>query len=131
MKLLKLFLIAIGFAGTVSLAKAQQNPYLAPDSTWMSISGTVGAVNRDSFFLDYGDGQVIVEMDDGDRDADGYVLNPGDHVTVSGVVDDDFFESTSIEAASVYIDKLDATFYSSAIDEEDYASWFSWTHVSP
>ena len=47
-----------------------EDPYAEPDSTWLSLSGTVESVDRDRFLLDYGSGHIIVEMDDGDRDAD-------------------------------------------------------------
>lgn len=96
-----------------------QSPYLQPDDTWISIDGTVSSVMADQFTLDYGDGMVIVEMDDGDRDADAYVLTQGDEVTVNGMVDDDFRELATIEASSVYVDAIDTYFYASAADEED------------
>ncbi len=100
-------------------AAAEENPYAMADNAWISISGEVESVDPDEFVLDYGDGSVIVEMDDGDRDADAYKLMTGDDVTVSGLVDDDFFETTTIEASSVYVDKLGTYFYASAVDEED------------
>ena len=93
------------------------NPYLQPNNTWITISGEVESVEADAFDLDYGDGVIIVEMDDGDRDADGYKLLPGDKVTVSGMIDDDFYELTTIEASSVYVENLGTTFYASAVDE--------------
>jgi len=96
-----------------------ENPYLQPDDTWISISGEVRSVSPDAFVLDFGEDNVTVEMDDGDRDADAYKLVEGDKVTVNGVVDDDFFETTTIEASSVYVEKLDTYFYASAVDEED------------
>lgn len=106
-------------AVTTHAATAQaQKPYLQPDDTWMSLSGRVAAVSADAFMLDYGDGLVTVEMDDGDRDADGYKLLEGDRVTVNGVIDDDFFETTTIEASSVYVEKLNTYFFASAVDEE-------------
>ncbi|HKL25721.1 MAG TPA: hypothetical protein VJ910_05790 [Desulfuromonadales bacterium] len=97
-----------------------KNPYAKPDDSWISISGTVESVTADSFILDYGDGVITVEMDDGDRDADGYKLLAGDKVTVNGLIDDDFYETTTIEASSVYVEKLGTTFFASAVDEEDY-----------
>jgi uncharacterized protein YdeI (BOF family) len=95
------------------------NPYTKADDTWISISGTVDSVEPDSFLLDYGDGMITVEMDDGDRDADGYKLVKGDKVTVNGRIDDDFFETTTIEAASVYVENLGTYFYASSLDDED------------
>jgi len=99
-----------------------QNPYARPDRSWISISGTVGTVTPDTFTLDYGDGIVVVEMDDWDHDADAYKVMQGDKVVVTGMIDDDFFETTSIEASSVYVEDLNTYFYASPIDEEDHWS---------
>ncbi|GAB5498539.1 MAG: hypothetical protein PsegKO_08500 [Pseudohongiellaceae bacterium] len=122
--------VAIGsIGGTLGAASAQAqdpNPYMRADDTWISISGTVDNVARDAFGLDYGNGMITVEMDDGDRDADAYALLAGDEVTVNGLVDDDFFETTTIEASSVYVDKLDTYFYASAVDEEDWTVWYNY-----
>ena len=116
-------LTAVVLFGALAAAPAlAEDPYLQPDDSWISISGTVETVIRDAFLLDYGDGAVTVEMDDGDRDADAYKLLEGDKVTVYGVVDDDLFETTTIEASRVYVEKLGTYFYASALDEED--TWF-------
>lgn len=117
--LFTVFILVIGLCLVTAPAMAK-NPYLKPDDTWITISGTVESVTRDSFELDYGDGTITVEMDDGDRDADGYKLIAGDKVTVNGLIDDDFYETTKIEASSVFVEKLGTTFFASAIDEEDY-----------
>lgn len=95
------------------------NPYALEDDSWISINGEVTSVTADAFELDYGDGQITVEMDDGDRDADGYKLMLGDEVRVSGMIDDDFYDLTTIEASSVYVKNIDTYFYASAMDEED------------
>lgn len=119
-KRLNLILTAcVAALGLAALPASAENPYVQPDGTWISISGTVQEVWPDSFSLDYGEGLVTVEMDDGDRDADAYKLALGDRVTVNGMVDDDFFETTTIEAASVYVENIGTEFYSSAVDEED------------
>lgn len=112
--------VVAGFALLLSAVASAEtaNPYTMADETWITISGTVASVSRDSFILDYGDGSVIVEMDDGDRDADAYKLAGGDKVTVSGRVDDDLFETTTIEAGSVYVENIGTTFFASPIDEE-------------
>jgi hypothetical protein len=57
-------------------------------------------------------------MDDWDWYAEGKNLIDGDKVTVYGRIDDDFFETTSIEASSVYVESLGSYFYASAADEE-------------
>lgn len=95
------------------------NPYALEDDSWISINGEVTTVTADAFELDYGDGQITVEMDDGDRDADGYKLMQGDEVRVSGMIDDDFYNLTTIEASSVYVKNIDTYFYASAMDEEE------------
>jgi len=112
--------LGLSIAGLlIAPATLAVDPYERPDATWISISGTVEAVTADSFTLDYGDGMVTVEMDDGDRDADGYNLVRGDEVTVNGMIDDDLFETTTIEASSVYVENINTYFYASSIDEED------------
>ncbi len=96
-----------------------QDPYAMKDQAWISISGTVTATEPDAFFLDYGDGTVIVEMDDWDWYHEGQKLLSGDRVTVYGEIDDDLFETTTIEASSVYVENLNSYFYASSADEED------------
>jgi uncharacterized protein YdeI (BOF family) len=100
-------------------AAAAEQPRERADQTVISISGTVVDVARNVFTLDHGEGEITVEFDDGDRDADAYQLVEGDKVTVSGVVDADLFEKATIEASRVYVQKLSTAFHASAIDEED------------
>jgi len=114
------FAFTLAVALMIATPAEAKNPYAQPNNTWISINGTVKDVTADSFLLDFGQGIITVEMDDGDRDADGYKLLAGDEVTVSGKIDDDFYEMTKIEASSVYVEKLGTSFYASAIDEEDY-----------
>jgi len=104
------------------------DPYKRANNTWISISGTVENVTPDTFTLDYGEGSITVEMDDGDRDADAYKLMAGDNVTVNGKIDDDLYETTTIEARSVYVEKLSTYFYASPVDEEDV---FFYTVTTP
>jgi len=109
---------AIALAFGANAAAADKDPYSMADNTWITISGEVESVDPDTFMLDYGDGYIVVEMDDGDRDADAYKLLKGDKVTVSGRIDDDFLETTKIEAGSVYVENIGTTFFSSSVDEE-------------
>lgn len=112
--------LAVLLLATPARAGEGKNPYSRPNNSWISISGTVNRVAPDSFLLDYGSGRIKVEMDDGDRDADAYKLIPGDKVTVTGKIDADLFETTTIEAGSVYVEKIGTYFHSSAADEEDF-----------
>ncbi|WP_312944796.1 hypothetical protein [Stutzerimonas kunmingensis] len=43
---------------------ASENPYISPDGSWISLSGTVTSVAPENFTLDYGSGLITVEMDD-------------------------------------------------------------------
>lgn len=105
-----------GFAADTSTSA---RPYQLPDETWVALSGSVDSVKPDSFVLNYGKGNVLVEMDDWDWYAEGAALKKGDKVTVYGDIDDDVFEVTSIEANSVYVEGLSSFFFASAADEED------------
>ncbi|MEA1052117.1 hypothetical protein U5801_20235 [Lamprobacter modestohalophilus] len=110
---------ALALALTGATAVWAEDPMTKPDDSWISVSGTVESVTHDAFVLDYGEGLMTVEMDDGDRDADGYKLVRGDKVTVNGRIDDDLFEARTLEASSVYVENIDTYFYASAVDEED------------
>jgi len=103
-----------------SFSAAKTNPYTKPDDTWISVGGKIKSVSADRFILDYGDGLITVEMDDGDRDADAYKLLEGDDVTVHGRIDDGLYETTTIEASSVYVHDLGTYFYASSLDEEEF-----------
>lgn len=112
-------LIAAAAASTLAMAAAAKDPYTRPDHSWITLSGTIESVEPDRFMLDYGDGRVIVEMDSPTGAERGYTLLAGDKVSVSGRIDDDLFERTSIEAASVYVENAGTTFYASPVDDED------------
>ncbi|HJL18499.1 MAG TPA: hypothetical protein RMH99_22760 [Sandaracinaceae bacterium LLY-WYZ-13_1] len=90
-----------------------------PDGSWVSLTGTIVTATDESFVLDYGEGAITVEMDDWDSIGDAAGLLPNDDVVVYGYIDDDFFETRTIEASSVYVRDLGTTFYASGVDEED------------
>jgi uncharacterized protein YdeI (BOF family) len=117
MRLTKLWIATVCIAGLTAGALAK-SPYAKPDGSWISLKGTVISTTDDAFRLDYGQGVVLVEMDDWDWYSEGKALIVGDEVTVYGLVDDDLYETTSIEASSVYVDDLNTFFYASAADEE-------------
>jgi hypothetical protein len=114
---------SLGLAFTAS----GQNPYAQADATYISLSGTVVTSDADSFELDYGEGIVTVEMDDWDWYGDAYGIIADDDVTVYGYVDDDLFETTSIEASSVWVEDLNTYFYASGADEEGVGEGYVYT----
>jgi uncharacterized protein YdeI (BOF family) len=122
-------------------AAAQQDKEELLGSTntdWVSLTGKVKSVSDSSFILDYGKGEVAVEVDDFEwRDEN--AVAAGDDVTVTGMVDQDFYEGRKVEASSVFVDQLDTYFYASSADEEggyysypvsDYASDDEWVTVT-
>lgn len=127
-----LLAITAGALLTAPALAQDVDPYAKADDSWISISGTVVAPDESSFSLDYGDGVILVEMDDWDTYGDAYGLMDGDRVTVYGEIDDELFEADSIEAGSVYVENLNTYFYASSADEEngDYTPDF-WTVTTP
>jgi uncharacterized protein YdeI (BOF family) len=113
-------------------SKIKPNPYAKENDSWISISGTVVAPTAESFTLDYGDGVILVEMDDWDAYGEAYALMDGDRVTVYGDVDADLFERVSIEADSVYVENLNTYFYASSTDEEGTENIpYFWSDTTP
>lgn len=118
MKVQQYIMIAAMLIMTSSPALAK-DPYKAPNNSSISLSGTVVTAGVSDFELDYGEGIVIVEMDDWDWYKEIYLILPGDKVTVYGYVDDDFIENTSIEASAVYVADINTFYYANNDDEED------------
>jgi uncharacterized protein YdeI (BOF family) len=118
--------LAAPFSVSAMAADQQPRPYLQSDNAWISIDGTVASVTANSFSLDYGNGEITVEMDDRDRDAEGYKLMKGDKVRVSGRVDHNLLADTTIEASSVYVENLGTYFFASSADDEDRLMTNSW-----
>lgn len=119
--------VSMAVAMTAGAAGAQaQAPYLHPDGSFLTISGTVVAPENESFELDYGAGTITVEMDDWDAYGEARPLMDGDTVTVYGRMDDDFFEVATIEAGAVYVDQLNSYIYASSADEESAYSPHLW-----
>lgn len=112
-------LLAVAIAGKLTAA----DPRDREDGSWITISGTAVSPSEDAFTLDYGRGTIRVEMDDWDDYAEGYRITDGNRVTVSGVIDDGFFERKSIDASYVYDQDLNSYFYANAADEE-YSYWY-------
>lgn len=94
----------------------------AYDGNWVNISGKVVSTQPSSFVVDYGKGNVTVEMDDWDWYKEGRLLKAGDQVIVSGRVDNDLLLKKRIEAASVYVENLNTYFYANGADEEELAA---------
>lgn len=109
--------IAFGASSTLAAPKLENKA----DRSYISITGNVASTTSSKgsgFTLDYGDGLIAVEVDDylsGDKSAG---IIPGERVTVNGRVDNDLFETRSIEADSVYVHNRNTYYYASSADEE-------------
>lgn len=99
-------------------ADTSPSPMTKPEDSWLSLEGEVASTQPDSFYLDYGEGRLLVEMDDWDWYDESRHLLPGDRVQVTGRIDDGLYEQRSIEASSVYVRGLNTYFYASDADEE-------------
>ncbi len=76
------------------------------DGTYVTISGKVEkVVDGDEFQLSYGNGTIMVDTNDHwpalFRKDVANILTPGDHVQVSGFVDDNLFTKKEIDAESI------------------------------
>ena len=91
---------------------------VAADDGFITLDGVVVRAGPEAFVLDYGDGEVTVEMDDWDWYREGQALAVGDEVTVSGRFDEDLYEQGKVEASVVYVENLQTAYYASAADEE-------------
>lgn len=89
----------------------------AIDGEWLTVNGKVKSISGDNFILNYGKGQISVEMDGwawGGTDE----LRAGDRVIVSGRMDNDFYEQRKIEASSVFVPRRSEYIYANPADEE-------------
>jgi uncharacterized protein YdeI (BOF family) len=110
--------LAAGLAFSPLQAQEQTGPLSGmDDETSITLSGTVIEARDDEFDIRVGTETVTVDIEDEIRDGDAYELLPGDRITVSGLVEDHFFQGKELEANALYIDKLGTTF----IVDEDYA----------
>lgn len=84
------FALSLLASALIAAPAMAQMPKLQPDDTYVSISGTVLAAEDDEFTLNYGNGQISVEMDDLGWQGNQPDLITGDEVTVYGRVEQHF-----------------------------------------
>lgn len=95
------------------------SPWDKDDGQWITIAGKVTEAGVNTFKLDYGEGAIIIEIDDYDRELEGFNIKNDDKVIVTGRIDADKDQKRSIEAASVYVSNIKKSFFASADDEEE------------
>ncbi|MDQ8189100.1 NirD/YgiW/YdeI family stress tolerance protein [Roseibacillus persicicus] len=115
LKTLSASALALFSAGTLFAA----SPYTMPNNSWIELDGKVTEVNSRSFLLDYGKGEIRVEIDDYDFFEEAYNVIENDRVKVRGKVDADPNEERTIEASAVVLKDHGVTLRANAEDEED------------
>ena len=89
--------------------------------TWVSLRGIVVDQQSDGLILDYGQGTIIIEMDDWDNYDESKMAFEGDIVTVHGKIEGNFYLDKSIKAESLYFQNLNLAITDpSSTDEESY-----------
>ena len=108
-----------------------QDPYVMPDGSFISISGTAVGTTADSFTLDYGRGTIRVDIDDWAWYTETWPVLDGSRVTVYGEIDDGFFEARTIDAYSVYVEDRGTYYYRTAVAGRPlyYDTWISATPI--
>lgn len=77
----------------------------APAADWISLTGTVAAIDGDRLTLATGDGSIEVGLR-GLAAADAGRMQPGDRIGVTGRMDGNVFERRRIAAESIYVARL-------------------------
>ncbi len=88
------------------------------DGDWVHLTGDVVFTAGDELGLDYGDGFILVEMDDQDSFREASLVDVGDRITVRGRVDADFAELKSVEADTVFVHDQGVLYKTSYADDE-------------
>ncbi len=114
--------------GATSVAAQGDEVAATFDEEWIMLSGKVEAVLATSFMLDYGEDDITVELDKFDWDVERSVMQ-GEWVTVTGRLDRNLFDNRSIEAATVYVPRLNEYLYANPADEEGDLSLTH--HIAP
>ncbi|RUM27991.1 MAG: hypothetical protein DSY75_11880 [Alteromonas sp.] len=85
--------------------------------TWITLTGEVSAVDSKFFTLDYGDGNIFVELRDTDLDSNAYAKMKGEEVMVTARLDDGMFSSERLVAQSVIVDGMDTVYLAESVNQ--------------
>lgn len=95
------------------------DPNFLSESSWATFSGTVTEAEQNAFTLDYSNGEISVTLNDLEQNQDAYAFKEGHEVTVTGKIDKTFFDNSILNASTVYIEALNTTLFSDAMDAQD------------
>lgn len=85
--------------------------------TWITLTGEVSAVDSKFFTLDYGEGNIFVELRDTDLDSNAYAKMKGEEVMVTARLDDGMFSSERLVAQSVIVDGMDTVYLAESVNQ--------------
>lgn len=96
--------LAVVAAPSISWSVAS-SPASFEDGAYAVLGGKVASIDGDEFMLDYGDGTIKVEMEAWPWEAEAMskALRVGDQVTVTGEIDDGWFDERELEADDIYV----------------------------
>ncbi len=83
----------------------------APEGSFITLTGRVVEAHPDGFVLDYGTGNVTVQMNDWDWYERDYRSLEGQRVTVQGRIDDNWTTRRSIDAQTVLASHTNRLYY--------------------
>ncbi len=122
MNILRSLLLTTIIALLLSSVVMAKDPNKAANSSWITLNGVVVTSSPEAFELYSGTGVITVEMDGSSWYSGTDFIREGDKVTVNGRVDDDLYETASIEADIVYVKDSDTYYYANSLDEEEKVS---------
>ncbi len=82
-------------------SSGENSPLKAAAGSWVGVSGTVESTSKGTFVLDYGDGNITVNVDP--EASNPHEFKANEAVTVYGILDEGFFTATTINARTVYL----------------------------
>jgi hypothetical protein len=80
------------------------DPHQVAEGSWVGITGQVESTSPGSFMLDYGDGNIKVQLEPTSTKKHDFIKD--EQVRVYGVMDDGFFTAKTIKAHAVYVESL-------------------------
>ena len=94
------------------VASAKRKPSISDaqrDPGWISLNGTVVSAKDDSFILDYGKANIMVDLSKWNLQKGDLPLSDGDKVSVSGYIEN--VGRRSLQARTVYVRDLNTHYY--------------------
>ena len=102
-------LLSFSLLLALSAPASAQTADAVPANSLILLTGKIHSIGEESFVLDYGTGEVPVSLGSPDV-AEEQQLKPGERVTVSGQLDEDFFGKHILGADTIFRHEL-LTYY--------------------